>query len=115
LQEVCKKWKHICLIKTVFDFYALGNYDSNDNTDIAHLIMLAAIHVTVLHIHEGVATLYFSWKVRDTLVYHYFGKHWQACKPTVAEIRMASVVGRIGEENINMSSDNRKRIHTNIH
>ena len=44
--------------KTLFDFYALGNYDNNDHTDIAHLIMLAVIHVTVLHIHDEVATLY---------------------------------------------------------
>jgi len=33
----------------------------------AHLIILAAIHVTVLHMHEEVATLYLSLKVRDTL------------------------------------------------
>ena len=53
--------------KSVFDCNALGNYDSNDNTDTAHLIMLAAIHVTVLHIHEVVPTLYLTLKVRDTL------------------------------------------------
>jgi hypothetical protein len=57
--------------KAVFDFNAPENYDSNDNTDntdtVLHLIMLAAVHVTVLHIHEVVAILYLTLKVRDTL------------------------------------------------
>jgi len=61
--------------KTVLDFCVLGNYDSNDNIDTAHLILFAVIHVTVLHIHEEVAPLYLSLKVRDTLVYRYFGKY----------------------------------------
>jgi len=33
----------------------------------AHLIILAALHITVLHIYEEVDTLYLSLKVRDTL------------------------------------------------
>jgi hypothetical protein len=53
--------------KAVFNFNALGNYDSNDNTDTARVIMLAAIHVTVLHIYEVDATLYLTLKVRNTL------------------------------------------------
>jgi len=53
--------------QAVYDFYAVGNYESNDNTDAAHLIILAAIHVTVLRIHEEVATLYLSLKAKETL------------------------------------------------
>jgi len=65
LQEVCKKLKHISLTKREYlTFVQLGNMTAMTT---AHLIILAAIHVTVLHIHEEAATLYSSLKVRDTL------------------------------------------------